>query len=53
LNLGRYYLETSARRIRRSLADLWDNDDNRTSEIARMVLKSPVVDSGGAHGPAH
>jgi hypothetical protein len=41
LSMGRYYLLTAARRIRRNFADLWDNDDTRTSEIARMVLKPP------------
>lgn len=41
LALGRYYLLTAARRIRRNFADLWDNDDARTSEIAQMVLKPP------------
>ena len=31
LKLGRYYLHTAARRIRRNLADLWDNDDDDTT----------------------
>jgi hypothetical protein len=39
LSIGRYYLLTAARRIRRNFADLWDNDDAQTSEIAQMVLK--------------
>jgi alkylation response protein AidB-like acyl-CoA dehydrogenase len=38
LKLGRYYLKTAARRIRRSLADLWDNDDDDTTRVANMVL---------------
>jgi hypothetical protein len=31
---GRYYLQTAGRRIRRSLADLWDNDDEATTQLA-------------------
>lgn len=55
LNLGRYYLETAARRIRRHLADLWDNDDARTSEIASMVLKptSPSVQDNHGKSTHH
>lgn len=53
LNVGRYYLQTAARRIRRSLADLWDNDDERTSEIARMVLTPDAAVSGNQHGRHH
>lgn len=39
LQLGRYYLATAARRIRRNLADLWDNHDEMTTETANAVLK--------------
>ena len=39
LKLGRYYLKTAARRIRHSLADLWDNDDEDTTRVANMVLR--------------
>jgi acyl-CoA dehydrogenase family member 9 len=35
---GRYYLRTAARRIRRALADLWDNDDELTTQVANAVL---------------
>ncbi len=38
LKLGRYYLKTAGRRIRRNLADLWDNDDDDTTRIANLVL---------------
>jgi acyl-CoA dehydrogenase family member 9 len=38
LKLGRYYLTSAARRIRRSLADLWDNDDEDTTRVANMTL---------------
>ncbi len=35
---GRYYLRTAARRIRRAIADLWDNDDVLTTQVANTVL---------------
>jgi hypothetical protein len=35
---GRYYLLTAARRIRRNLADLWDNDDQATAALANRLL---------------
>jgi hypothetical protein len=35
LETGRYYLRTARRRIKRSLADLWDNDDESTT--SRML----------------
>jgi acyl-CoA dehydrogenase family member 9 len=35
---GRYYLKSAARRIRRSLAELWDNDDDETTRVANRVL---------------
>ena len=35
---GRYYLHSANRRIRRALADLWDNDDGLTTETADSVL---------------
>ncbi|MEX2175004.1 MAG: acyl-CoA dehydrogenase family protein [Pirellulaceae bacterium] len=40
IETGRYYLRTARRRIRRSLADLWDNDDEATSSLANRMLKS-------------
>ncbi|MBX7073471.1 MAG: acyl-CoA dehydrogenase family protein [Pirellulales bacterium] len=38
LELGRYYLKTAERRIRRHLADMWDNDDEDTTRIANRLL---------------
>jgi hypothetical protein len=38
LDSGRYYLLTAGRRIRRSLSDLWDNDDAETTRIANSLL---------------
>jgi hypothetical protein len=38
MQIGRYYLQTAARRIRRALADLWDNDDEETTRIANLAL---------------
>ena len=35
---GRYYLRSAERRIRRALADLWDNDDTLTTDAADAVL---------------
>lgn len=39
MTTGRYYLTTAARRIRRNLADLWDNDDDATNAAADVALK--------------
>ncbi len=36
---GRYYLVSAERRIRRSLDDLWSNDDDATTELADQVLQ--------------
>jgi acyl-CoA dehydrogenase family protein 9 len=41
LTTGRYYLHSANRRIRRALAELWDNDDDLTSETADGLLRSP------------
>ena len=38
MQVGRYYLQTAGRRIRRALADLWDNDDEETTRIADLAL---------------
>jgi acyl-CoA dehydrogenase family protein 9 len=38
LAVGRYYLATAARRVRRNFAELWDNDDEATVAAARLVL---------------
>lgn len=35
---GRYYLRSAARRIRRALADLWDNDDDATTQTANSQI---------------
>jgi alkylation response protein AidB-like acyl-CoA dehydrogenase len=35
---GRYYVRSAERRIRRALADLWDNDDELTTRAAEAVL---------------
>jgi len=40
LETGRYYLTTANRRIRRALADLWDNDDAATTSLANRMLKN-------------
>lgn len=42
LETGRYYLRTAARRIRRSLADLWNNDDDATTALASRLLNQPA-----------
>lgn len=39
LAVGRYYLTLSARRVERGIADLWDNDDEPTLQIARRLKK--------------
>lgn len=38
LAIGRYYLKTAERRIRKNLADLWDNDDEATTKTADLLL---------------
>ncbi len=38
LTIGRYYLRTAERRIRRAFADLWDNDDELTTEVANQLF---------------
>lgn len=40
LATGRHYLRLASRRIGRSLVELWDNDDEETNRLAKMVLKS-------------
>jgi hypothetical protein len=50
LETGRYYLTTAARRIRRALADLWDNDDEETTAVANRMLKtSPARETSSNH----
>jgi hypothetical protein len=46
LETGRYYLKTAARRIRRSLADLWSNDDGATTALAKRLLVGPARRAG-------
>ena len=38
LTSGRYYLKTAERRIRRNLNQLWDNDDDSTTDLADGLL---------------
>lgn len=38
LATGRYYLQTSSRRIQRALHELWHNDDLATTSLANRVL---------------
>jgi hypothetical protein len=40
LATGRYFLKTADRRVRRNLRDLWDNDDEATTDLANRVLRS-------------
>jgi len=40
IETGRYYLTTAGRRIRGSLANLWDNDDDATTSLANRMLKA-------------
>ena len=47
LLIGRYYLRIADRRIRRSLADLWDNDDALTTQAADVVMNSAKSDNSG------
>ena len=35
---GRYYLRSAERRIRQALANLWDNDDELTTQAANSLL---------------
>jgi alkylation response protein AidB-like acyl-CoA dehydrogenase len=39
LKVGRYYLQTAARRMKRQMADMWDNDDEATTEVAHLHWK--------------
>jgi alkylation response protein AidB-like acyl-CoA dehydrogenase len=39
LQTGRYYLALSQRRNRQRLAELWENDDRSTTELAERMLK--------------
>ncbi|HZN34176.1 MAG TPA: acyl-CoA dehydrogenase family protein [Pirellulaceae bacterium] len=40
LQTGRHYLRTARRRIKQSLAALWDNDDEATTALADRMLRS-------------
>jgi len=37
LGIGRYYLLSASRRIRRNLEELWDHDDKETTKAANLV----------------
>ncbi|MBX7167909.1 MAG: acyl-CoA dehydrogenase family protein [Pirellulales bacterium] len=52
LAIGRYYLATARRRMRRNLADLWDNDDESTTAVADLALNrtAPAAGHGGHNG---
>jgi alkylation response protein AidB-like acyl-CoA dehydrogenase len=39
LEVARYFLNTSLRRVHQSLAELWDNDDEETTHIANRLLR--------------
>ena len=39
MEAGGYYLRTARRRIRHSLAALWDNDDEATNALAARILR--------------
>jgi alkylation response protein AidB-like acyl-CoA dehydrogenase len=52
LKAGRHYLVTAARRIRRALADLWDNDDDSASRLANALLRGPAVLGADGHAPS-
>jgi acyl-CoA dehydrogenase family member 9 len=46
LTTGRYYLRCAERRIRRSLDDLWSNDDDATTALADLVLQRQQARTG-------
>jgi hypothetical protein len=39
LEIGRYFLATSRRRIEQALAEMWDNDDEATTHLANRMLR--------------
>ncbi len=39
LATGRYFLKTAERRLRKSLKDLWNNDDEQTNQLADAVVR--------------
>lgn len=47
---AQYYLRTAHRRIQRSLGELWDNDDEPTTELADRVLGG---EGKSDHGDLH
>ncbi len=47
LESGHYYLTTAGRRIRRALADLWDNDDEATTSLAQRMTKAASNPAAG------
>jgi acyl-CoA dehydrogenase family protein 9 len=50
LAAGRYYLRVADRRIRQSLAALWDNDDEATTAAANRWLASGNAEYNGQPG---
>ena len=40
LDSARYYLKMSARRMKRNMKAMWDNDDQATTELANRLLRS-------------
>jgi alkylation response protein AidB-like acyl-CoA dehydrogenase len=47
LTIGRYYLKSANRRMRQTLAALWDNDDEETTQAADAVLGTDAHASNG------
>jgi len=45
--LGRYYLTTAERRMRGELAQLWDNDDELTTQVANLELAAARAGQNG------
>ncbi len=39
LATAKYYLRTARRRVRQTLASIWDNDDEATSDLAAKILR--------------
>ena len=46
--VSRFYIHTALRRVRGWLRDLWDNDDQATTEIADRVVRRYLASSNGA-----
>jgi acyl-CoA dehydrogenase family member 9 len=46
LYLGRFYLKAANRRIKAKLAELWDNDDEATTNAADIILQEDMAQHG-------